>query len=405
MTTKRSFNDLVSTWAKIFKSVPDEQMEDLRRIEDQWNEADGQHSNPSRAEIAVGRPQEASGGGAERMVREYSDPAPQMGMAEQYAEMGRFFRDFAKAQERSNSTMLAGMAALGQIVGKAETVPATGAATAKADPESLLSKAEIKIRKARTEMRKADMVDEEDKEEREEKKSFLEQASVALKSAKRLLAKAEEDEWESEDEEDRAEKARSDWRKLTKALRKAEDEGTERTKKEMEEMEKAAAAAKAAPEVPVVAATPAPTVKAEEEKKDEDETAKAAAAAAVAAAATAEAAKSVTLAPVDPGLRNQLQILETSVKSMMEVVMAGSKGRPMPTFSKATPFASLAEKVETAIEDGTLDNPLEIMKAQTLVTHVRAVQSGHMDAAVVDDEITKAPDNVRQLFMPAQAAA
>jgi len=409
--TKRSFTDLVATWANIFKSIPADQLEDLTRVEDLWSEGtEGRHANPTRAEIKTGRPQEASGAGAERMVREFSHPVPQMGLTESYSEFSRMFRDFGKSLDDLTGvakTQAAQIAALASLVAP-QTTPATVTAaspTAKAAAEdSVLAKAEIKLKKARAELRKADMADDEDKDEREEKKSFLEQAAVALKAAKRLLTKAE-DEDKSEEDEERAEKARADFAKLSKALRKAEDDDKKWDEDEAEKALKAAEAIKAA-----AAAAAAPTKKADDDKKEETTEEKALAAKALADAATAKAAADATAAkgqpvPIDQSVRDQVQVLSTSVKGLMEIVMAGSRTGPMPTFSKSMPVATMMEKVDAAIEDGTLDSPQEIMKAQTLMTHIRAVQDGRMDAAIVDDEIAQAPDNVRTLFQPAQAAA
>lgn len=394
---KTRMDKLVGIWANIFKSIPSEQLEDLKAVEDLWNEAGGQFANPSRSEIKTGSPQASSGGGAQRMVDEYSDPAPQMGMAQKYAEFSSMLRDFQKAHETTQAQVIA----LHQMLTKSLAPAATDPATAAKADDSVLGKAEMKLKKARAELRKADMADAEDKEEREEAKSFLEQAGIALKAAKRFLVKAEDDDG---DDDERAEKARADLKTLTKALRKAEDEDKKRDDDDAEKARVTAeATAKAAEDAAAkAAAAAAPAVKAEDDdKKDDAEKARAAAE----ATAKADAAAAPELAPVDPGLRGQIEVLQTNLKGLMDVVMAGSKGRPMPTFMKsATAVATLGQTVDDAIESGALESPLEILKAQTLVTHIRAVQAGHMDAAIVDDEIARAPDNVRQLFAT-QAAA
>ena len=370
-------SDILRKVVNFFKSVPAEQLEDIMTVDDIWNETDGLHKNPTRAEVKIGKPQESSGGGAERMVREYSDPAPQMGMVATYEQFSSMLRDFGKAlQAESRKSTMMQTAALVELLTAKAAAPA-----AKAEqPDSVLAKAELKLKKARTELRKADMADMEDKEEREEAKSFLEQAAVALKAAKRFLVKAEDE--EAEDDEDRAEKARADYAKLVKALKKAEDESTKREEDEMKEAEKARQVAEAV------------TAKAEPKEEDDEEKAR----------LVAEAAAKAS-APVDTSVRDQLTILQTSVKGLMETVMAGSKGTPMPTFSKGAPIDTIATRVEEAIEDGTLESPLEIMKAQTMITRMRAVQEGKMDAAVFESEVSLAPDNVRQLFAPSQAAA
>lgn len=396
--TKRNAADVVNGLIAFFKNVPSEQLDDLKQVTDLWNEAGGQFSSPSSAEIKTGSPQASSGGGAERMVAQYSDPAPQMGMTQKYAEFSSMLSSFGKAIDAQGARI---NAITGVLKAAADAVAAEPAVKT-ADPDSAFTKAAAKLKKARAELRKADMCDDGDKDEREEKKSFLVEAGVAIKSAKRLLVKAEDEENE---DDDAAEKARTDLRTLSKALKKAEDEDEKKDKEDFEKAEAVKAAAekaiadtataKAAEEAAVVAAAAKAA-----EVPDE-----AAVKAQAEAAATAAAAVKAEPVPVDQSVRDQITLLNTSVKGLMDVVMAGSKGRPMPAFVKGATVADLGAKVDEAIESGVLNDSVEIMKAQTLVSRIRAVQAGHLDAVLVDDEIAKAPTNVRSLFAPAQAAA
>jgi chemotaxis protein histidine kinase CheA len=400
--TQRSISDLVASWGKIFKSIPTEQLEDLKSVEDLWSEPGGQFKLPTREEIKTGSPQASSGGGAERMVNEYSSPAPQMGMAERYIEFQNMLSGFGKSLDQVIGVVKAqgeGLTALTNILKAAAGEAAKAGAPVVIDEASFLGKALTKLRKARVEVRKAEMSDEP--AEKADRLAALEEAKNLLKAAKRLLAKAEDDD-DDEKDEDAAEKARADYRKLIAAVAKAEKEDKDEEDEAAEKAANLAAAEKAA------------TDKAAAEKA----TADAAAAAAATAAAKAEAdpdkedkedkddKTEKALAPVDPALKSQLEMLTTTVKGLMETVMAGSRHPPLPHFfSKAAPIIDVSRRVEDAIEGGEFSTPVEIMKAQTLLTHVRAVQEGRMDASIVDAEIAQAPDNVRQLFQPVAAAA
>ncbi len=76
-------------------------------VHDRWTEG-RTHSVPTREEIRTGPPQASSGAGAERMVREYSHPAPQDGLtmqAERLAEEIGSLRGFMRSMNDSFSTL------------------------------------------------------------------------------------------------------------------------------------------------------------------------------------------------------------------------------------------------------------------------------------------------------------
>src|ERR1700760_4935981 len=88
---------LLARWVKVFKAIPDGVVDDLEDVADMWTEPGGEHKNPGRGEIGTGPAQRMSGDGAEQMIREYSDPAPQQGLTQQYADFQRMMADWAKS--------------------------------------------------------------------------------------------------------------------------------------------------------------------------------------------------------------------------------------------------------------------------------------------------------------------
>lgn len=384
---------LIAGLASVFKAIPNDKMEDLKDVVDMWNQPGGEHQNPGRGEIITGPAERMSGDGAPKMIAEYSSPAPQQGLTAQYQEFQRMLDGWGKSFSDSltgklNPILSRHDTALKSILGVFEAAQKAQTATPAAPPaDSFLGKALLKISKARSEMRKADLADEDEKEER---KSHITAASDMLKSAKRLLAKASE---EMEDTDDEAtEKAMSDLRAITKAVAKAEDE-----EKEKDEAAKSAAAAAQKATADAAAATQ----KAEEDKKkEEEEAAKSAAAAAAVAGNTAKAA--VTQEQILKALEG-LTTLPTTVQGLMDAVM-GKSAVPggAPEIAKGTiETVDFATRVDQAIDDGTLTENGE-MRALSLVQHLALAKAGRMDIKLVEAEIAKSPEEVRVLF---QAAA
>ena len=183
--------DTASTFAKFaqfFKSVPNDKLQDMTDVLDQWSPADGLHGNPSRAEIVTGPAQAASGAGAVRMVTDYSDPAPQQGLTQQYAEFQRMLNEFGKSLTNQINPILArhdqALGALMGVFGEArKALPAT---------DTYLGKALSKLSKAKSELRRADLADEDEADKRAE---HVAAADDCLKAAKRLLARKRAKSW------------------------------------------------------------------------------------------------------------------------------------------------------------------------------------------------------------------
>jgi hypothetical protein len=389
-TNRPSMASLFAGLASVFKSIPDDKVEDLKDVLDTWNEPGGEHKNPSRADIVTGPAERASGDGAPKMIAEYSQPAPQQGLTGQYQEFQRMLDGWGKSfVQHLNSTMaprmdrhekaISGLVAFVSGLQKAHADAEAAVKSAAAGPseDTFLGKSLLKLTKAHAALRKADLADEDEKEER---KSHLAQAADLLKSAKRLLAKATEEMEETGDEEG-CEKAMAKLRSLTKAVAKAEEEDKER--------EDAAEKARQT------------TVKAEEDKKREEEEAAKAKADAAAKALTDDAAAKAAPVSQEQILKalEGLTVLPTTVQGLVDAVMGKSQnpgGAPAITKGTVTQV-DFAKVVDEAIDDGRLSDA-NITKAMSIVQHMHLAKEGRVDQRIVDQEIEKSPAEVRDLF-------
>ncbi len=346
---KTSLLESLKTLFTAAKAMPDSDASAILDVMDQWSAPGGEHAVPDESKIKTGPSQEASGAGADKMVREYSHPAPQTVAVENYSRMASMFDKMARTMKSMQDKQDALATVLLEAV-KADTKPAA------LPTDTFIGKAESRLRLAKAALRKADMADEDEKDDKEE---AVEKAERYLAAAKRLIAKAESEaeEADDEDESEKVEKAISEHRKLSKAL------------------------AKAKAEMPVAKA---------EDEKDEKEVEKAAATVVAPAPVVAETVKSV-----DP---NRIDILETTIKGLMETVAGKSKHSALPDFMKSAQAEDFAERVETAIDTGVLKENAEVMKAKDILSRLQAVRSGDYDASRFKDDLDASPENVRNLF-------
>jgi hypothetical protein len=392
-TAKPSVASLIAGLAGIFKAIPSDKLDDLKDVVDMFNEPGGEHANPSRGEIVTGPAQRMSGDGASKMISEYSQVAPQQGLTEQYAQFQRMLDGWAKSFTDKLNPILsrydATLKGIGDILGEVQKAN-TEAAAAPAAPaaDTFLGKSLLKLAKAKSALRKANLADTDEADVR---KSNLEIAAEMLKSAKRLLSKAASEDMEDTADEDGCEKAMAELRALTKALAKAEDE-------DKEEAAEKARVAKAEEEA---------RNKIEEAKKDgekEKEAEKEAADAAEKAKAIEEA-----VAKAMDGYRAQIQkalegnaVLTATVNQVLDTV-AGKSQNPggAPEISKGQVVeVDFAKAVDQAIDEGRLSDD-GITRAMSLVQHMHLAKAGRIDIKVVEQEIAKSPAEVRDLFRSA----
>jgi hypothetical protein len=404
-TAKPSVASLIASLAGVFKAIPSDKLEDLTDVVDMWTEPKGEHGSPSRAEIVTGPAERMSGDGAVKMIGEYSTVAPQQGLTAQYAEFQRMLDGWGKSfaadlTGKLNPVLARHDAALKSILGifaelqKAQTATAaaqTAAAPAAPSADTFLGKSLIKLAKAKSALRKADLADET---ERDVRKGFLEEANDLLKSAKRLLAKASEDMEDTADEEG-CEKALSTLRALTKAVAKADEDDKKRDEEEAAEK---ARVAKSEEET---------KKKIEEAKKDgekEKQAEKEAAEAAEKARQAAEAAAKSNAVSQEQILKalEGLTVLPTTVQGLIDAVMGKSQnpgGAPEITKGQVLEV-DFAKRVDQAIDENRLSDE-GITRAMSLVQHMHLAKAGRIDMKVVEQEIDKSPAEVRDLFRPA----
>lgn len=390
MTEKTAKLDTATLFAKFgafFKAIPNDKMEDITDVIDMWNEKDGEHKNPGRGEIVTGPAERMSGDGAPKMIAEYSSPAPQQGLTQQYQEFQRMLDGWAKSfTDKLNPVLSKHDKAITALVGVfSEMQKAHAAAPAAPAADTFLGKALLKIAKAKSELRKSELADEDD--EKEEKKSRLAAASDLLKSAKRLLAKASEEMEDTDDEG--TEKAMTSLRALIKAVSKAEEE-----EKEKEEAEKAksVAAQKAIDDAA------AATKKAEEDKKkEEEEAAEKAKAVADGTAAKAAATQEQVLKALEGNA-----VLQATVQNLFDAVVGKSVNPHAPEIAKGTVIATVdfAARAEEAREGGRLSDQGDL-KVASILQHMGHANAGRMDMKVVEEEIAKSTSEVRAVFQVA----
>lgn len=390
--------------ASMFKAIPNDKLEDLKSVEDMWTQADGEHKVPSASEFGTGPAESMRGGNAPRMVGRHSSTEAQEGLTALYervdgltAAIGKSFaeRDKALGALASVVSDLAkgqkGIADAMSEFSKSATSAVSGV-----DENSFIGKAVGKITKARAALRKADMADEEDEKEKEQRKSDLLAARDLLKSAQRLLVKAEDDD-DGDKDEDKVEKAVADLRTLSDRVSKSlativKAEEDEKKKKEEDE-----AAAKAAS-----------VAKAEEDEKKakEDEEAAKSADTSQAAAEATGAAQSAAAAKAEgdrlDAVLKGMEIMQTNIATVFETLRGISKtgGAVPPSFqvAKAAPVLDVQARYKEALDNGLLDSPADAIHCQTLIHRWGAAEAGKISRDAVLTEIAKSNDTIRQIF-------
>jgi hypothetical protein len=354
MASSTAITRAFASFARMFKSIPDKEFEDrLSDVLDQWTEPDSEHRNPTRGAIVTGPAERANGSGAVKMIGDYSNPAPQFGLAGEYVEFSRMLDDWGKSFTSHLNSQITPIIsrhekAIGSLVGLFDAI-------SKEVPSetTYVGTARLKLAKAKTALRKADLADED-----EDGDSKLTEARRHLAAAKRLLARAVDDEEPPVDESE-CEKAMADLRALTKALEKAPSgtdtgDGTD-----------------------------------DEEAADRDRPG--------ATEISKESRKSVPLKDVEEALKG-LKALPQTVQGLMDVIAGQSRypGGP-PEMMKAVQKVDLAARIEDAINEGRLSE-VGATRALTLLNHLAIAKAGRVDMAYVQHEIDESPEEVRTMF-------
>lgn len=380
---KQTFVDFMKAFMRSAKAVPETEFENY--LEDY---TDDEHRVPDGEQIPFGPTQAASGEGAVRMIREYSDPAKQQAITEEYIRFNRHIDKRLGAVGKALTEQGKTLAAITTYLSKGATDEgeATGG--------SLIEKAQTSLKKARKIIGKSEVDEDEDKDERAEN---LERAEKALSVAKAAILKAED---EDEDEEE-VEKARSLLKSLTKRVKdlhaaiKAAEGHNQAPKEDPETGNQDAAAAKSLEAAVAAALEKLGVVKAETEvekvQREKDEAAKAEAAK---AAATGDAVGKAAL-------QAALEPINMSLKSVLEVLAGQSKGLAVPPSLQKSDLNALVkarmDKVQEALDNEELSE-LDSQRALNIVSHLRAAQEGKMDMSVALGEIAKSSGAVQSLF-------
>ncbi len=381
---------------KLFKAIPRDKLDDIIDVEDMWT-AGTEHSNPSGADLGVGPSESMRGGNASAMINRHSDASPtESRMVQQYDAFGRMMGDMRKALMAMKATVadlaknqevlvdgFKGLAEAETAKADAEKAAQAAAAAEVISEDSFLGKALSKLVKARGAFRKSELEDEDKVEIR---RGHLAEAEAALKAAKRLLQKADD---EGEDiVGDRTEKAVVDLKTLNDRvikslaeIQKAEDDKKDEDKKEKES---------------------------EEAKKSDTEESK---------AETGAVAEATDKSGVDPvALQSAVDlmhkaveghaVLEIQMKNFMDVFMQASKNSVRPPdigIVKGVPDdKTLEARIDEARDDGTLQTASEATLASSLLMRLRKAEAGVYPKENFHRDLQAAPENVRSLF---QAAA
>lgn len=375
--SKSSFAKFMKAFMVSAKAVPEDEIDKF--VEDY---TDDEHKIPSKEEIKFGPTEASSGEGVVRMIGDYSNPAPQQAITEEYIRFNRMIDNrleaVGKAVEQQGK-ILAGVVAYMQ-----KGISDVNEDDPDAEDEenaAMTAKAESSLKKARKFIMKAEMDDDDDDDEtNEEKEEEVIRAEKALKVAAKALEKAEEE----DEDEDRVEKALAVYkslRKRVKLLRKSvpnkeDDRGNQGDEMNHESGNQEDGAAKSIEAQVKAALKELGITKAGDDKDDKEEK------------------------DDKDDVKKSLATLNLNLSQLFDVVAGRSQNGGAPVFQKSDAQAILKSKMQTvqdAIDNEELSE-LEIARAETLLSHMRAAQEGSLDSSVVAAEIAKASPNIQRLF-------
>ena len=423
--------------ASLAKAVETLRSEDLKPseiVEGHWQEGH-MHRAATREQINVGPNESASGSGAEKMIKDYSNPAVQMhGIITEPMKLAEYLASVDRAMKGIISSVYA--LEVGQK-GINSTLSKTSSAL------ELVINSLQKAQKA-----KKGGEDEEDEEDDEEESEVVEinaaRGKAFLGKAKKFLALAKAKEAEAADEDDK-----SSIKAINREIRALK-------KSAAKLLAKARSCAYAASDVELKKSIRAVISKAslkadvdvvqeeEDDEEDDEESEKAKAAAAAAAKADAEATKGNKSADekgnqadhADPkngnqaaasksadeadlvalknrvdGALNGISTLSGSVNDMMNLIMNRSKSggaaltTPPDLVKSVVDSAPLLTTEIEAMEDAGTLSTSDAMAARDILSKAAAVRAGVLDGSIVKARIDKSTLAVQALFNKARNAA
>jgi hypothetical protein len=402
-----------------------ENLEGKDWVEDNWAEGNVNKA-PTREQIKVGPREASSGEGAERMIRDYSDTAPQHGITLTAEAMSRMLGPINSSMKSLASTMSSNTAVLMALL------KAMGEEEEKDEKEEEEKEEGMKARKARKAAKvlkadadhedEAEEESEEDEEESEEESEVVEinaakcrdllaKARRKLAQAKAMKDEAEEEREEGEDEEKckaKLRKARALRKAAAKLLAKAR---TAAYAASSDELKKAVRLTITKADINVVQEEEEDEEEEEEEEGEEEETK-------AKAAAKGPDAKGNQADHADPESGNQdseavkalaqkvekslegFSMLQTDVRGLMETIAGRSKNSPVvPNLAKAQVSApdDLNVEISNMVEAGTL-NDNDAFAARDILGKITLAKAGHLDKAVVHERLAQASPTVRSIL-------
>lgn len=363
-------------------------------IHDDLFMGDTRHTLPSTETIRVGPSQQASGGGAEKMIREYSNVAPQYGITLLYNEFSRKLDTLRKSILTISEAVKAQSAVISHIVKSDEA--ATQSASSSFSDE--VTKAKEIIKKSKSLILKSELYGIESNST-EDAMEDIRKAEVLLKKAKSLLIKAEDEEEKEEKEEKEIEKSLIDVKKFSLRLDKAKSEimdivkaEEEKEKKKKEDEEKEAKAKKAEEEEKEEKAK-----KAEEEKERE---AKAKAKGNDKGNQDDGADKEGMQKDAASKSEDITSLVKKTVSEFIDTISNTSTSRGIPDLTKAQKESFLVAKsaqIDEAFENGLLSSGEE-MTARSILNMLDLAQKGDISPSIVKDRIYASSSAVQSVF-------
>jgi hypothetical protein len=432
--TPETMDQLVENLSKATEKEVREILNEIPIHEDLYYD-NNPNSVPGSNVIRMGPQESASGNGAEHMIRQYSNVAPQGDghISELYGRMSRELDHLRKSLITDLSNMVktdkSVVKAIALLTESFRTQNAVLTSILKAqeeetekgkkksekkgeeeeEEETEKSRALQYLRKAKSFIIKAEMSDLEDGKNSAE---YLQKADLYLKKAKTLLLKAEELAMTDEEEESvekaletlkafsvRLSKARR-FVKSLKVVKGEEEEDDEEEEDEEEEEEEEEAAV-----VNINQGAEEEEDEEEEEEEDEEEKAKK-------AKKTKKAKRPATGNQKDSANKDGNQkdgavksgdlqtIVSRTVYEVLDMIGNASRGKVSPNMSKATVesfLVSKSQEIEEAVENDEMTDS-EAINAQSILNTIQLSKSGDIGQEVVTERLAVAPASVQRLF-------
>lgn len=362
---------LSKAFAELAKSVPE--------VKDLWTDMT-MNATPERGEIKTGPAEHASGSGAEKMIREYSEPAPQVALAEAYKKFDALLSDFTYMKSALGDVT----GALSFIITKSVSKGRTSEQVAKALETARINLAVLKATKGdASAIAKAEKSITRLTAEQELLRSL---DGLSLKDAMTrigaLTAKAEEEEEEvnitvNEEEKEKAEKAgyakaAQDLTAFVDALAKGDEAAQTKALESAPETVKAC----------LTALKTGFTVKKANDTHGAD---------------GKFGEKGDATSPSDKEKEDKVKSLQAQIDEIAKSMgKQSANGDKIPNLSGAGE-ASVRDRVVKAITDGEFSNGADIT-AQSLLQQYDMVQSGKLGKEVFDRNLSLAPPSVKAVF-------